>query len=227
MGTYYKNKITSYNEKYNDALSKISNINSKLSDLKTAFNTANGDDIEAIKADLNGIIKKVDDVQFDIEFAQERTNRHAEKADRVLDVCTQDRSSGMEANSDNMLNANGSCDLNGYPPTSYEGDYILKGVPPTTIFIDHNDELIHSKEQYYKIRESDDVIVAKITKEYYIEAYNLIAGYQTWTYLNSSTINAPNGGGGSHEFGSPSGGGGASHSFGDADYGGGGAGHEF
>lgn len=204
---YYSNKLTDYNSKYDAANSKLESMITKLTTLKDSFKGALGSDIEKIVSDLDTLISSINSVKFDLTFAQERSNRHATKADSVLDSATQNRATGVSG-----LDENDSCTFNdSYPPTSYDDGYMMKGVPPTIVFIDHNDELIHSKDHYEKIRESDNVLIEKITKEYYIESYNLIAGYLTWSnfksYSSPSNASDNTDGGASHSFGNHSGGG--------------------
>ena len=213
---YYSNKLTDYNSKYDDATSKLDSISTKLTALKDSFNGAIGTDIEKIVTDLNNLISNINNIKSDITYAQEKSNRNVTKADSVLTSATLNRATGVSG-----LDENDSCTFNdAYPPTSYEDGFMIKGVPPTIVFIDHNDELIHSKDHYEKIRESDNVLVEKITKEYYIESYNLLAGYLTWSNFNS--YNSP-----SNASSDVDGGGGSSGGHGFGDYGGSGGGHGF
>ena len=113
MSNYYSNQLTVYNEKYDDAISKITNIESKINKLAQAFTGAIGTDINQIEVDLASLSSELDTVKKKLENAKKTTNTNATNSDIVYDKAILDkgRQTPKFKGSDDYYISTGPCDV--------------------------------------------------------------------------------------------------------------------
>ena len=80
--TYYADQLVKYNENYDSAKTKVTNMITKLTALYDSFNNASGNDITKIRADLETLINSLNTIKETITKTQQKTNDNAASCQR-------------------------------------------------------------------------------------------------------------------------------------------------
>ena len=80
--TYYADQLVKYNENYDSAKTKVTNMITKLTALYDSFDNASGNDITKIRADLEALINSLNTIKETITKTQQKTNDNAASCQR-------------------------------------------------------------------------------------------------------------------------------------------------